>query len=411
LLVCVAGYILTSVGRVHQLYAVLEVLRPAIVTGLGAIALYLMDQRGARRLGLLRVPTTRYVLLLLVWMTLSLPGSIFRGNSFELLTDSFIKTVLMYLVVAGAVRGARDVERLAFVYYLAAAVYAWVVLTRFDLGGGNAWRLGRLYYYDANDFATFAVTAIPLGLYFAHAGRRLITKAFAVAALVVLALAFVRSGSRGGFLSLVCVGIFIVFRYSAIAFRWRLSAFTLVAAVLVVTASGEYWRQMGTILSDTDYNHTEESGRLQIWKRGLGYMLQSPVFGVGADNFETAEGTLSPLAIRQQFGRGVRWTAAHNSYIQIGAELGFPGLLFFLAALASGFTALVGPQRSAGGEGGLPDRTSALRQALVSSLIGFVVGAFFLSLAYHEIAYTLMALAVGLRKVVDPPMPRRVRST
>ena len=75
-------------------------------------------------------------------MTLSLPGSIFRGNSFELLFDNFIKTVLMYLVVAGAVRGVRDVETSGLRLLLAAAVYAGVVLTRFDLGAGNAWRLG-----------------------------------------------------------------------------------------------------------------------------------------------------------------------------------------------------------------------------------------------------------------------------
>ena len=35
----------------------------------------------------------------------------------------------------------------------------------------------------------------------------------------------------------------------------------------------------------------------------------------------------------------------------------------------------------------------------MASLLGFVVGAFFLSLAYAEMFYTLVALAVGLHKV------------
>jgi hypothetical protein len=35
----------------------------------------------------------------------------------------------------------------------------------------------------------------------------------------------------------------------------------------------------------------------------------------------------------------------------------------------------------------------------MASLIGFVVGAFFLSLGYSEMLYTLIAMAVGLRKV------------
>ena len=37
--------------------------------------------------------------------------------------------------------------------------------------------------------------------------------------------------------------------------------------------------------------------------------------------------------------------------------------------------------------------------ALTASLLGFVVGSFFLSLAYSEMLYTLVALAVGLHKV------------
>ncbi|HKB46702.1 MAG TPA: hypothetical protein VKC57_03335, partial [Ktedonobacterales bacterium] len=42
-----------------------------------------------------------------------------------------------------------------------------------------------------------------------------------------------------------------------------------------------------------------------------------------------------------------------------------------------------------------------LTPALTGSLLGFVVGAFFLSLAYSEMLYTLVALAVGLHKVTS----------
>jgi hypothetical protein len=40
-----------------------------------------------------------------------------------------------------------------------------------------------------------------------------------------------------------------------------------------------------------------------------------------------------------------------------------------------------------------------LTQAIAAALIGFVVGAVFLSLAYSEILFTLLALAVALQKV------------
>jgi O-antigen ligase len=98
-----------------------------------------------------------------------------------------------------------------------------------------------------------------------------------------------------------------------------------------------------------------------------------------------AEGTLSPLAERQQYGVGVRWNAPHNSFVQVGAELGFPGLALYIAVIGCAFVAL----RHGGGIG----------PALTASLLGFVVGSFFLSLAYSEMLYTLVALAVGLQKV------------
>jgi O-antigen ligase len=399
LLLCVSGYLLTSVGRVHQLFPVLALLRPAILTGLLAIVIYLADPLQIRRAKLTWGPTTKYLLALLGWMILSVPGALVRGTSFDLVFDSFVKTVVMFVVLTGAVRGPRDVERLVATYLVAATVYAGVVHMRFDLGGGDNWRLGHLYYYDANDFATFAVTAMPFGLYFLHAGRGILARVLAAGALGILTLAFVKSGSRGGFVALVAVTAFVVIRYSSIPFRWRIGVTSLITVVVLAAASDRYWTQMSTILSDADYNHTDESGRMQIWSRGIGYMLQNPILGVGPHNFQAAEGTLSEFSDRQQRGVGVRWNAPHNSYLQVGAELGVPGLAIFLLLIASAFTAL---RRASRFERALV-RAGAdwprLAPALTAALIGFVVGAFFLSLAYAEILFTLIAMAVALQKV------------
>jgi O-antigen ligase len=168
--------------------------------------------------------------------------------------------------------------------------------------------------------------------------------------------------------------------------------------VVLVAASERYWDQMGTILSDTDYNRTSETGRMQIWSRGIGYVMSYPVFGVGPDNFPAAEGLLSPFASRQGLGVGVRWNAAHNSYLQVAAELGLPGLVCFVALLAASLAVLARAARRAR-RADPASRVPQLAQALTGSLIGFMVGAFFLSLAYAEMLYTLVAFAVALHKV------------
>ena len=387
LILAVALYVLTAAGRIHQLFGALEALHLAAIAGVLAIGLYAIDAGPERRAAAVRGATPKLVAALLIWMTASIPFALNTGASVDAVFDNLLKSAIMSFVIAGAVRNVGDVERLARVYFAGAVIYAAVVITRFDLGDGGDWRLGRLYYYDANDFATFVVTAIPLGIYLLHASPKVSTRILAAIGLVVLSLGFVWSGSRGGFIALAAVAAFILVRYSAIPLRWRLSATALVAIVVVMTASDHYWQQMATITSDSDYNHTSETGRMQIWRRGIGYMLANPLLGVGPDNFPTAEGTLSPLAERQQYGIGVRWNAAHNSFVQIGAETGLPGLALFVAMIASGFAAL----RRAG--------RAALPSALTASLIGFTVGAFFLSLAYSEMLYILLAFAVAMRKV------------
>jgi len=273
-------------------------------------------------------------------------------------------------------------------------------LRRFDVGGAQ-WRLAGLYYYDANDFAILAVTAVPLGIYFGLTQPQLHRRLMSLAGLVVLLVAFIWSGSRGGFLALLAVVAFFLFRYTAMRLPWRVLIAALIIATGWMTASDRYWTQMTTILhTDDDYNRTSLNGREQIWRRGIGYMLSHPLFGVGASNFGVAEGTISPHARLQERAIGVRWNAPHNSFVQVGAELGVPGLLLLLAVMGSAFGALRRVTRVDGASSRWSRAPPQLAQALQASLVGFVVGAFFLSLAYSEMLYSLVAFAVALRKVM-----------
>jgi len=410
LLICLAGYVLTGVGRVHQVFAVLEPLRLTMVSSALAIALYLVDRSRGRRLQpVLRVGIVRWIVGLGVWMGLSVPGALWAGGAFETFVE-FTKMVVVCVILVGAVRGVRDVERLAFVYLLSVAIYAAAVITRFQVGPGD-WRLGSLYYYDANEFAALAVISLPLGVYFIarpHPSWRRLASVPAVAALTV---AIIWAGSRGGFLALLAVGAFLLVRYTAIHLRWRILTAALLGVVFAATASDTYWEKMKTITKPKDdYNVTGEEGRLKVWKRGIGYMLEHPLLGVGAGNFSTAEGTLSPVARAATVGRGVKWSVAHNSFVQIGAELGVPGLILFAGALLGAFRALgVVRQRARRvrppGDGGPTSPNAPLAQALSASLIGYVVGGFFLSLAHRDLLLVLLALVAALRKVTPLAVP------
>lgn len=398
LLVCVAIYIAAAVGRVHDLFPFLLPLKPALVSTILATGLLLLQQAGRRRITLVQSRATTCLLWLLLWGAISVPFALTGGVAFQYWMD-FARAIAMFVVIAASVRSARDIERLALVYFGVAVVYTVIILSRFQLGPDN-WRLGRLYYYDANDFATLITTAMPLGLYFALAYRRVVLRLLSLAGLLVLVVALIRSGSRGGFLAFLAVAAFVLLGFTSVSARARVAGLAVILAVLSTTASDKYWDQMQTIVHPhEDYNTRDETGRVKIWERGLGYMFDRPAVGVGMGNFQTAEGTLSAFARRSEIGHGVRWGAAHNTFVQIGAELGIPGLLLFLGLLVSLFASLRRVTRYEARAGPAPTSVARLAQSLTAALVGFVVGSFFLSLAYADMLYTLAALAVALTKV------------
>ncbi|MBI4500743.1 MAG: O-antigen ligase family protein [Gemmatimonadetes bacterium] len=396
LLACLAIYLFTAVGRVHDVFSPLGKAKLVLIVCILAILFFAADRSASRKLSpVLRARTTKWVLGLLCWAALTVPLALNRGLAFYSLIDTLLKTVVMYIVVVAAARDWKDVERLAFVYFSCVVVYAVVVLARFNLTE-EQWRLESLYYYDANDFATLIVTALPMGLYFVFTPRPFLQRAFAAGGMCCLLVSFIWTGSRGGFLALLAVSAFLLLRYKAIHALWRFAAMGVIGILLVATASEAYWEKMNSLVHpETDYNLVGPWGRLQIWKRGIGYMVHHPLLGVGFSNFPTAEGTLFTLASEMQArGRGVKWSVAHNSYIHAGAELGVPGLILFLGILITSLRALRSVRQFPGG----PRAPPKLAQALSASLLGFAVGAFFLSLTYSDMLFALAALAAALAK-------------
>jgi O-antigen ligase len=402
LIAIVVAYSFVAVGRIHQLFPVLEVLHPAMLTAGGALVLALMDNRRERRTGpVLRFPTVRWLFALLVWATLSIPGALFPGGAFETVFDRLIKAVLMAVVTVVAVRGKKDVERLAMGFFASVAIYAAVVLTRFDI---SVIRTKGLYYYDSNDYALLAVISLPFGVYALGFAKNHLLRALSAVGLLAIAVSFVWTGSRGGFLALGCTAVGGLFLLRTVPVRWRIIGVAALSSSIVLAANEDYWKRMETLDKiGYDYNVTEPSGRVQIWKRGVVYMFDHPFLGVGAGNFATAEGTLSPRAYLQKYNIGIKWSAAHNAFVQIGAELGFPGLFFFVAAIACSMLAV----RRAGSEEVTRNRELRVLADLCSiGLCGFVVGAVFLSVAYDDVLYAMHGLAMSVVKASMLEAPR-----
>ena len=396
LLVAVATYILIGVSNIQLLFPFLSPLRLGLLSAVGSLGLFMANGLRARRAKWLSDPVTKALVFLLVWSAITVPFALHRGLAFEFVKVGFSRTVLLYIVILGSIRGFKDLERLVFVHFVGIVLYCFYTLAFTSITTATARVEHIVGNYDPNDFATFAVSGAPLALYFFAGFHPLWKRALAVAGLALIATGVVLSGSRGGFLALIAAGTYILFRYDSIPLRARVGSVIVALLAMVAIASDDYWARIATIFSvEEDYNVTAEVGRTKIWKRGVGYALRYPVLGVGIGNFPYAEATISPL-VDAQSGQVGRFLAPHNSFVQVMAETGFVGIGLFLFILAMTLHGLRvhGPAMTAA----LP-RAGPMGQALAASLIGLIAGIFFLSHGYSSMVYSVVALSVGYAKI------------
>lgn len=407
-----AGSLLTVVWRFQDLFPILAKIQTPTLAAVGSLMSYFVTKDRARKLKTIRHPITTLALFTFIWMLLSIPGGVYPGLSFGFIFKDHIKTLLMFVIIAASIRTMMDAERLVRVHIAGCLIYSLYVLAKVQVGSDG--RFGELFYYDANGLGLILATTLPFVIFYTRPGAAVYWRLAALAACGVIVVTMMKTGSRGGFLALLATGLFLLVGFRAISARTRIASIAIVVVLFLAVGSNKYWQMMGTLLHpESDYNWAgkDETGRMEVWKRGIGYTLQYPVFGVGADAFPIAEGTISPLAERQSMGVGLKWSAAHNSFVQVAAELGFPGLVMFVLVLYQIFRSLAVVARRArkpggrgGGDPGAHPDDAALAQILMASTVAYIVAGFFLSEAYSPFLYSLMGIVVGVAKVYRLPV-------
>jgi O-antigen ligase len=371
-------------------------LRPALVSLGILVVMWLADGSPQRSLKGLPRPMIFYLLGLLGLAVVSVPFSVHDGMSADFLTTSYLLIFLWMLMLSSAVRSVHDVEWLLGAAALGAFVFAAGSWLRDDSG-----RLAGAGYYDANDLAAMLVCIVPAAAHFVRGRFSLGTRLVAGVALGFLVFAVIRTESRGGFLGLMAVGVTILLLLRAVPRRARIGALLVGGLVMGLAASQDYWERMRTILTPSaDYNFSGQatSGRMEVWKRGMGYMVSGP-FGVGLNAFSVAEGNSATAAARSQAGAGFKWSAPHNSFVQAAAELGVLGGFCMVALFVSLIRRLTVLARRSPRRNPRFDEESAVAGTLLTCLVGFAVSGSFVSFAYSTILYLLLGLAIGFFKV------------
>ena len=218
-------------------------------------------------------------------------------------------------------------------------------------------------FNDPNDLALSMLVVLPFLLVTVlESSAGWTARIVSLAVLVPMLLAFYYTNSRGGVLGLAAAIVIIGWR----RFGSRLGPLVVIAGLAGVLALGP------SRMAEMDAEEDSAQGRIQAWSEGMQMLAGRPLTGVGYGRFTEYH----PLV-------------AHNSFVQVLAELGLIGGTAFIGMVFWYFESLRRVAR-------LPRFAQppfrAWQTGFLAMGTAFFVSAGFLSRQYNPVLFTVIAL-------------------
>lgn len=261
-----------------------------------------------------------------------------------------------------------------------------------------------------NFYAMILVIIVPLAWDRLWQEKGVFARFIALWSLVVCVLSIIFTFSRGGFLALMLVALFIMVRQSARPDRIFLAVALLVLLMPLLPAN--YTERLLTTFdlvsgdSNDARNETSFRGRtsevLVAWR----IFADHPLFGVGLNNYKF---------YYQEYAQPLGWDnrreerSAHNLYLEIAAETGLVGLVTFGAIIGAAFYGLKQTERVLIQRGRYNE--AGIVWALAIGLTGYLAASFFLHGAYPRYFWLLMGIALAVPQLVAQPAPAETWDT
>jgi len=251
--------------------------------------------------------------------------------------------------------------------------------------------------FDPNDIAYVLVSLFPFCFFYLVNREGILKKLLAAAGIAGSILVILYSASRGGLIGLAIVlALFLLTKVGNVRKSYKV-AFLVIGLIIVSMNYGKIDIQRYLTLEDvgTDYNMTDEWGRVQIWKRAFGLLLSNPITGVGVTCSEMAIGYA-----REEAGLLQKWQSVHNSFIQVGVETGAIGLALFMVLIVMSLRSFSRAKKISGGSDEIMQFKTIAGLAQIA-FIGDIVTAFFLTQGYSIFFTLFFALSAVMMDIAE----------
>lgn len=372
------------IARPQDYIAELATVRPALSAGIIVILFYWCNHARYKN-SILGNQQCRLYLFLLVAMVFSIPFAYYRRGAFEFFFVKYLIVALYLFLFYKIIDREEKIKNILWTACLGNSLY---LLSALQQGESVAGRLRFGQMLDPNDLAFFAVSFLPLNFIYISSSDTWWKRIIALVNITLSIMIILMTGSRGGFLALGIVSLLLFFtRAEVVKTSYKIIVGIMTIIALIYAGSTIDFSRLETMTQiGGDYNVWDETGRLEVWKKGLLFMLSDPLTGVGVSCFGEAIGT-------DRLSRGMQdfWQAPHNSLVQIGAETGVLGLYLFIHISYRAYE-IFGKVRKKDGD----QKNGYVAELTQIAFIGHLAASMFLSQAYSGIWVLFVALSASL---------------
>ena len=255
---------------------------------------------------------------------------------------------------------------------------------------------------DPNELAAVIVPALVLSGFAFEALRGRPARLFLLPVAAVLGLGLLRTDSQAGLVSLGVACVLALFFSGPVRDR----AVALVA-IVVVSATAYYTFVTAPVAFQTITSSENTGARQSLWGVAARVISDHPLLGVGAGNFSDVEQSYA-LATTNLTRVDVvaEGELIHNSYLQVLAELGPPGLLAFLALIAGSLALGLRAARSFHRAGNR--ELELLARGILIGTAAILVAYFFATNQYEKQLWLLLAVGPVLDSIAHRFAPADV---
>jgi O-antigen ligase len=278
---------------------------------------------------------------LTVWMVLGIPFSVWKGDSFKMITTQWLASMVVFTAAAGLILNFQQYRRAVTILALAFFALSLFCLHFGSMETGRLFMANRSRFANPNEMAQAMLIGIPFWLAIGKRSASPIGKLAAGIVLLLMGYIIAKTGSRGALISFAVLYLVLLHHASAMGKAGLLLVGSLSMCVALAFLPSALKDRYKTIFSE-DAPEVVEVGeehmlvsamsstesREHLLRQSLILTATHPIFGVGVGQFPVAE---NALAISQGKRKG-SWLGTHNTYMQLASETGLPGVFLFILA-------------------------------------------------------------------------------